>query len=304
MNSPRVWSLLDIMNLFDVYALAHILHKFSQIDYTLIAMKLAGQGGHPPSDDIKKRMEKGLAEAEMLFTAVELADCLNANNTAKRLWERQMLDISSAGEIVHRLQDDIIAALENRQFLRVADDRLSLIAHMRGKEMKGGVFEVIGLKTFQSFPSAQADLIEAANCLAAECNTAAVFHLMRAAEVGLRALATDRELEFGDKPLDQQDWGTIFPQLESCIKQLRNDALSLWVNPGVKDIQIRFYSEVVGELRQFNDAWRRHVSHARVDGIYDRDYAMSIFNHVRLFMQKLATKISEISKTPKHWTTA
>jgi hypothetical protein len=72
----------------------------------------------------------------------------------------------------------------------------------------------------------------------------------------------------------------------------------------LKDIQLRFYSEVVAELRQFNEAWRRHLSHAREDGIYDRDYAMSVFKHVCLFMQKLAERIGESTTTPKYWTAA
>lgn len=303
-SSRRLWSLFDIMNLFDVNALAHVLHKFSQVEYGLFLPKVAGQGSQVPSDEIKKRMEQGIACAETLFRAVELPDCLSAVSAAKRQWERPLLDISSAGEIAHRLQEDIIAALERRQFLRVADDRLDLLPHARGEKFNGGVFEIIGPKTLENFPSSEGDFIEAANCLAAECNTAAVFHLMKAAEVGLRALARDRAAAFQNKPLDQQEWGTMLGYLDKCIKELRESSASSWTDPGVKDAQIRFYSEIVAELRQFNEAWRRHLSHAREDGIYDRDYAMSVFRHVRLFMQKLADRISENIVTPKYWTGA
>jgi hypothetical protein len=146
------------------------------------------------------------------------------------------------------------------------------------------------------------DIEEAGNCLAAECNTAAVFHLMRVAEIGLRALAEDRNASFKNKPIDQQEWGTILGFLDGCILQLRKDGIANWSDPQIKDVQIRFYSEVVAELRGFNEAWRRHISHAREDGIYDRDYANSIFKHVRSFMQKLATKISETTTTPQYWT--
>ena len=301
----RTWSLLDIMNLFDVYALAHILHEFSQVEYGLFLPKLAGQGSQAPSDEAKKKMEKGMARAEILFKYVELSDCLSAVGAAKRQWERPLLDNSSAGEIAHRLQEDIIAAFERRQFLRVADDRLNFLLHARGDKVDRGVLDLLGSQAREKFPSAQGDFIEAGNCLAAECNTAAVFHLMRAAEVGLRALASDREADFKNKPLDQQEWGTILGHLDGCIKQLRSSAASNWTKPGVRDTQLRFYSEVVAELRQFNEAWRRHISHAREDnGIYDRDYAMSVFRHVCLFMQKLADRISENSVTPKYWTNA
>jgi hypothetical protein len=65
--------------------------------------------------------------------------------------------------------------------------------------------------------------------------------------------------------------------------------------------QVRFYNEVVQEFRGFNEAWRRHLAHAHKDSIYDRDYAKSVMGHVKKFMEKLATKISENSTTPPCW---
>ena len=43
---------------------------------------------------------------------------------------------------------------------------------------------------FNAFPSANNDILEASNCLALERGTATVMHLMRVAEVGLKALAS------------------------------------------------------------------------------------------------------------------
>lgn len=292
------------MNLFDVYGLSHILHKFSVVESVLQLAKFHGQAGQTPSSIVQEKMQRAISEAELLFTAVELKDCLKAVNTAKQQWNRGMLDVSAALEIAHRLQQDIVASLEHRQFLRVADDRLDLLLYVRGQKLNGGVLDILGPKVLSAFPSSEADFIESANCLAAECNTAAVFHLMKAAEVGLRALANDREAAFKNKPLDQQEWGTILQYVDGCIRDLRAAPAANWSDPGIKDTQTRFYSEVVAELRQFNEAWRRHLSHAREDGIYDRDYANSVFRHVRVFMQKLAERINESNITPKYWTTA
>lgn len=74
-----------------------------------------------------------------------------------------------------------------------------------------------------------------------------------------------------------------------------------WSSQQAREIQIRFYNEVLQEFRGFNEAWRRHLSHGRTDSLYDRDYAMSVFKHVRTFMQKLATKIGENEITPEFW---
>ena len=160
---------------------------------------------------------------------------------------------------------------------------------------------LFGQPVNDAFPPSTRDIRESGNCLAVACSTAAVFHLMRVSEIGLRALARDRDLSFSNKPIDQQEWGTILGTLDGVISQMRAEPIKSWPNPSVKDVQLKFYAEVIQELRGFNEAWRRHLSHAREDGIYDQDYAKSIFGHVRLFMQKLATRISSESVTEKYW---
>jgi hypothetical protein len=53
------------------------------------------------------------------------------------------------------------------------------------------------------------------------------------------------------------------------------------------------------ELRAFKNKFRNGVMHTRDQ--YDRDEAMSAFNHVRQFMQILAGKVSEQTRTPLIW---
>jgi hypothetical protein len=290
------------MKLFDVHALCHVIHNFAPIEAALLMGKSAGQGNVAVTDNLKKGMDDALAKAEELFTVVQLTDCLKDISTAKRRWGGPLLDISAACEIVHRLQEDIIQTLGAQLFFRVEHDRRSLVFRWEGGKAHYGIREIVGDKVVAAFPSAWDDLIEVGSCLVAECNTAAVFHLMRVAEFGLRAVASDRKAPFTNKPIDQQEWGTILGYMDGVIKGLRLDDASNWPDAGVRDIQIRFYSEVTAELRGFNEAWRRHLSHAREGGIYDRNYANSVFTHVKLFMQKLSTKVSENTTTPKYWT--
>ncbi len=162
-----------------------------------------------------------------------------------------------------------------------------------------------GQSVSDTFPSAARDIKEAANCLACDCGTAAVFHLMRASEVALRALAVDRNLEFKDKPLGDQEWGKILNTLEGStqgLNKLRNAARNMWPSAEIRESQIRFGNDAIQEPRTFNDQWRRHVSHADLNAFYDSLQAMSTFNHVRAFMQKLATRISEAVITLEYWT--
>ena len=124
---------------------------------------------------------------------------------------------------------------------------------------------------------------------------------MRACESSLRVLARDRDVEFKDKPLDEKEWGQILDALEGKVGKLNKADRRLWVDSKVRDTQIRYYSGLVQELRSFNVAWRRHISHADVLAFYDADEATGIFKHVRTFMQKLSERIAENTITPEIW---
>ena len=64
-----------------------------------------------------------------------------------------------------------------------------------------------------SFPSAREDIKSAGNCLALNLNTAAVFHLMRTAELGMRALAENLKVRLKQKgkskPIKHAGWDDI-----------------------------------------------------------------------------------------------
>jgi len=50
--------------------------------------------------------------------------------------------------------------------------------------------------------------------MAIEANTAAVFHLMRVAEHGLRTLAYDRRIKVPKGPIELATWDDVIKQLE------------------------------------------------------------------------------------------
>ncbi len=68
---------------------------------------------------------------------------------------------------------------------------------------------LFGLEVGMAFPRAKAEIKDAGNCLAADLNTSAVFHLMRVAEHGLRALAKHLEISIPESELDYQTWNQI-----------------------------------------------------------------------------------------------
>jgi hypothetical protein len=289
----RIWNFWDIMDRFDAQGLLLVLHEITRSEAGLLPPKIGGRGADPPSPLVIDTAVKAFELGELLFANADLQDCFKAVSAAKSQWKRPLLDVSTASTILNRLQQDIMLALQDKVFLQVVSDRIEFLDQE----------ELFGELVSESFGSTNRDLKEAGNCLAMECNTAAVFHLMRAAEVALRAIAVDRGVNFANKPLDQQEWGTILGALEGKLKQMRLDDGKKWQHASFKESQIHFYNNAVQELRGFNEAWRRYISHADAQAFYERDEALGIMKHVRTFMQKLATRISENSVMPEYWTT-
>jgi hypothetical protein len=149
------------------------------------------------------------------------------------------------------------------------------------------------------FASALMDMKEAGRCLALGRNNACVYHLMCVAEIGLRALAYDRQVapkqKKKDLPIEYAQWGQLIAGIESAVLQIRT-----WKNGPVQDEAFRFYNSALVEIRSFNDGWRRHFSHARGTQFADED-TVALFANVKRFMTTLSTRISETTRTPLVW---
>lgn len=158
--------------------------------------------------------------------------------------------------------------------------------------------KLFGDVVFQAFPSANPEIKAAGNALAADLGTAAVFHLMRVAETGMRTLAWDRRVSVvRNKPLELQQWKDILDGVQAKVDLIVN-----WPNTlGLAKTQAEeFYNGAMGEFRGFKDAWRNHVMHDR--RAYNFDEAKAVMAHVERFMKTLATRISESKRTPLRWT--
>jgi hypothetical protein len=158
--------------------------------------------------------------------------------------------------------------------------------------------EPCGHGVFEAFPSARTDLTEAGNCLACGLNTAAAFHLMRAAEVGLWELGRDRQIPLAkNDKIEFSEWGLIIRELETSVKEIQQ-----WPNNPSKEEAHRFYNYALTDIRAFNDGWRRHAVHPRPHmPAMQNEEALSLWGHVSRFLETLASKIKEGIYTELVW---
>lgn len=136
-----------------------------------------------------------------------------------------------------------------------------------------------------AFPIANSEMRRAANCIAAGYGTAAVFHAMRAAEIGVQSLAIELGVSFSF-PVQLAEWGNLLDQIDKKIADMKQ------LPRGTKkDEDLKFFSEAAVQLRYFKDAWRIRVAHARES--YDEAQALSVFQHTQALFESLATRVKE-----------
>jgi hypothetical protein len=184
-------------------------------------------------------------------------------------------------EVVSRdlrmISDEIISALKKRKF--------SYIPFERDKYFEAPA--LFGRAVLKNFRSLRSEIKDAGNCFAAGLDTAAMFHLMRIAEKGLRTLAVHLGVrKTRDKtPIDLATQGKIIGAL--------NDKLKLLGQPvsGRQVKQREFYADLLSSLTGFKDLWRNEVSHS--DKRYDEHDSAKAMRYVGDFMTRLATKVSE-----------
>src|SRR6266536_4281388 len=136
----------------------------------------------------------------------------------------------------------------------------------------------------KKFPSASVDIEEAGKCLALDRGTAAVFHLMRVMEVGLRALAkslNDPRLD----PKKNPTWSNILQKGDEELKKPIAQRAPEWA------ANDHFFSEAQANLRAVQYAWRNPTMHVEIN--YDPEKAGDVMQSVKAFMHHLASVLSE-----------
>jgi len=238
-------------------------------------------------DDLIKKATKHLRTASELCAkaGLESAEEQLGYSLMHLRWQTNKPDCSAmCAELRHGI-NAILQDLNQRVFLEVKGE----LRHYVDNDL------LFSSKVRDAFPSAVPDIRESGNCLAADCNTASVFHLMRVAEYGLRALAHDRRIRLDkNKPIDLATWEDLLVKLEDA-----EDAIRTFPRTAAREAQFDFFHGANMEVKRFKNKFRNRVMHTRES--YDRHDGMSAFDHVKAFMEILSSRISERTRTPVIW---
>jgi hypothetical protein len=146
--------------------------------------------------------------------------------------------------------------------------------------------EILGEDFLIGFPKMSVfEAMDAGNCLATGRWTAAVFHLMRVAEYGLRRLAKTLHVKLTDKgkpcPIEYKHWNDVITACRNQIAKARG------LPSGTKKEKLLdFYSRAADSCEYMKDIWRNEVSHSRRR--YGLSEALGVLERVKEFVQPLA----------------
>jgi hypothetical protein len=191
---------------------------------------------------------------------------------------------NQALEALRCIRASFKSEIKTRLFMFVLPHRTPFYSDATVRGYRVGVqFERI----FGKYPSTQFDVLEAGNCLCYERFTAAVYHLMRAAEYGLMSIANS----LGDVPKNPS-WDGIL----RSINEMLNRQSSSPTKPANRKSEERFDSEASAWFKDIKNGWRNFVSHT--PRIYSESRADGIFAAVRNVMEHLATRTGEVTMPP------
>jgi hypothetical protein len=292
-----IWILKDIMELIDSRKLAITLADLQkyQSDCEQKRRQLASaryspsgllepQFNNGPEGSYLTQITNTLKDAEEVCAKAKWGD---AKHTISLInihaeYQKEECDWSSFAADLRTALGCIITAMWVGRFVRVSTQYSE---YVNNDTLMGDAVQT-------AFPSAKEDIREAGNCIAVDCGTAAVFHLMRAVEWGVRALCVDLGVltvprKKATIPIEFSEWDKILDQVYPAVNA-KIDALS----PGPQKQEWQeFYFPLLLDIRGFKDAFRNHVMHTRQT--YSQKAADDVLDYVRRFFVLLSTRISE-----------
>jgi hypothetical protein len=146
----------------------------------------------------------------------------------------------------------------------------------------------------RAFPSTEDDIKGAVDCYALDHPRGSIYHCMMVLERGLPALAKRLKVQIRT---NRDSWGPI---IENIKKEIDNRQRLLAHPPRgsppptsraakTERALLEKCSDAAMEFRYFADVWRNHIAHGR--GAYDENDAKKVLDHVRSYMDIIATKI-------------
>ncbi|MBK5260526.1 MAG: hypothetical protein JJE51_13120 [Thermoanaerobaculia bacterium] len=191
------------------------------------------------------------------------------------------LSLGEIEVILRAVRESIIAELSREVSISIPR---AYADHVDNEQLFGG-------ETYEAFPGARADIRDAGNALAVGLDTSAVFHLMRAVEVALRALAREQRVRLPrNRPIEFAEWQDMITAVRTNVDKV----LGQWKRGPQKAAALEFYGDLLNQFSGFKDAFRNHVMHSRKT--YSHAEATEVIASVKSFFARASSYLAEGGK--------
>jgi hypothetical protein len=274
------------MQRFDAWGLAKF---FGHMDKARADIAQLGSLGNPDelmSADMIKEYVFGLV-------VMALHHAINAKlqSTYDRVWEgggpfwmaasTGQLTFNQAEHELVVLRQCIEADLEKRMFAFIEPHHAELF----------WAIEKTWQEVLAKLPDSGKDIEDAHVTYMAEVYTSTVFHMMRVAEHGLRALAKKLRISRALKhkghniPIDHAEWQQVITEIKNKLGVIQQKPRG-----PKRTAELELLSDAADHCTFMKDIWRNSVSHTRKP--YGEPEARAAIDRVRGFMQFVATQLA------------
>ena len=187
--------------------------------------------------------------------------------------------------------DFALAALESDQLEALSHEITELVRHVRHDLQSCSIVPIardrvwsfslaLDERTAAAFPSAQDDFIEGGQCFGFGRYAASVFHMLRAAEHGIRALRV------AASPKKTTDANVVL------LLEARLAEADQWTPSAAKQRAQEFYEAALSQVRRLRDAERK-LARGTSKAVLDESQAVAVYEATRELLTLLAGRISE-----------
>ena len=173
------------------------------------------------------------------------------------------------------LQKLIHSEMEDQLFLWVPSHRSEFYSK--------NADDIVGAECCARFPSIRREIEESNKCYAVGRYTASAFHLMRATEAGVKALA--KAISAAPK---HDAWKFVFEEMKAQVAVPLGSRQTHWRTHG------EFLHTLWADMRAIAKEWRNGLAHS-VD-TYSEEEAKQLLGVIPVFLRHLATKMDETGK--------
>jgi hypothetical protein len=227
-----------------------------------------------------QRLLELVKELELPVSARRVADCLKAVESAVQRGDMKYLDLQGAcvlGAAGRELKNIFGVELESKHFFTLTPAEAALANPQE---------PLWGLEFANTFSGALYDLNEGAKCMAFGSSTAAVFHLMRVLESGLRA--TSKCLGIPDPTGGDRNWNNMLEGIKDEREaRTKKTGGKSWAKPNDKE----FFAEIYALLDAVRIAWRNKTAH--IEAKYTEEETHRIYGAVKGFMSRISSRLDE-----------